>query len=165
MEHRVRAAGIFTEGNRILLVCHRDPVNGDEWWIPPGGGVEEGDGSIIQTAQREIFEETGLKAELSRICYIREYRENSTSTYHLELFMPVEAYSGALTITNIPEGDLDYGIVKGVDWLDRAELEHLVVWPEWLKEDWFWEDAGAGFPETRYTGVQHDTLNVEENDP
>lgn len=159
IEHRVRAAGIFTDRDRILLVCHRDPDLGDEWWIPPGGGVEPADRSVFDTARREIFEETGLVVQLSRIIYIREFREHPTRTYHLELFMAVDSYTGELTITNIPPGDLDYGIVRDVRWLKRSELDRLVVWPEWLGEDWFWQDAADEFPETRYTGMSHDPVD------
>lgn len=162
IEHRVRAAGIFTDQDRILLVCHRNPDHGDEWWIPPGGGVEPADRSLFDTARREIFEETGLVVQLSRIIYIREFREHPTRTYHLELFMAVDSYAGKLTITNIPHGDLDYGIVRDVQWLKRSELDGLVVWPEWLREDWFWQDAADGFPETRYTGMSHDPVDPGE---
>lgn len=156
MKHRVRAAGILVRGDSILLVLHRHPENGSEWWIPPGGGLKEEDGSIFQTAQREIFEETGLTVQLSRISYIREFRETSTNIHHLEFFLPVDAYSGEITLENIPEGDLDDGIIKAVKWLPRSELGDRVVWPEWIKEDWFWQDAKAGFPEIIYTGVGKD---------
>ena len=153
MKHRIRAAGLFIDSDRILLVLHRSPENGNEWWIPPGGGFIEDDHTIFHTAQREIFEETGLHASLSRISHIREFRETSTNTYHLEFFMPVDSYSGELTIENIPPGDLDDGLIQRVQWLHRTELAVLTVWPEWIYEDWFWEDARAGFPETRYMGV------------
>jgi len=86
VKHRVRAAGILIRGDSILLVLHRHPENSSEWWIPPGGGLKEEDGSIFQTAQREIFEETGLTAQLSRISYIREFRETSINIHHLEFF-------------------------------------------------------------------------------
>jgi hypothetical protein len=99
------------------------------------------------------FQETGLTAALSRICYIREFRETSTNIYHLEFFMPVDAYTGEITLDNIPKGDLDDGIIKAVKWLHRSELGDLVVYPEWMGEEWFWQDAHAGFPQTKYTGV------------
>ena len=163
MEHRVRAAGLLINGENTLLVLHRHPENGSEWWIPPGGGLIEEDDSIFQTAQREIFEETGLTAALSRICYIREFRETSTNIYHLEFFMPVDAYTGEITLDNIPKGDLDDGIIKAVKWLHRTELGDLVVYPEWMVEEWFWQDANAGFPQTKYTdvGVEETISGVE----
>ncbi|MEA3439555.1 MAG: NUDIX domain-containing protein [Chloroflexota bacterium] len=163
MEHRVRAAGIFIQEGKILLVLHRHPENGSEWWIPPGGGVIQEDSSIFDAARREIFEETGLSARVTRIGYIREFRENATNTYHLEFFIPVDSFSGQITIENIPHDALDYGIVKEVRWLDRFELDNLVVYPGWIKDDWFWQDAEMGFPETRYMGVQDDTATTNDS--
>ena len=162
MKHRVRAAGLFIDNERILLVLHRHPEGGSEWWIPPGGGLQEDDDSVFHTAQREIFEETGLRACLSKISYIREFREASTNTYHLEFFMPVDSYTGEITIENIPPGDLDDGLIQRVEWLHRSKLKNKTVWPEWIYEDWFWRDAGAEFPETRYMGVGMEKNEIQE---
>ena len=156
MIHRVRAAGLFINNQHILLVLHQHPETGEEWWIPPGGGVMEGDHSIFHTAQREIFEETGLKAILSRISFIREFRETLTNTYHLEFFMPVDSFTGEITIKNIPPGDIDDGVIQRVEWLHRSELSEITVWPEWFYKEWFWESAETGFPDCRYMGVSSD---------
>jgi len=153
MKHRVRAAGLIIKDQYILLVLHRHPETGDELWIPPGGGLEEVDQTIFEAARREIFEETGLQVHPSRIAYFREFRETRTNTYHFEIYMPIYSYTGEITTENIPVNDHDYGIIKSVQWLHRSEIHDLVVWPDWIKEDWFWEDAKNGFPSIRYTGV------------
>lgn len=44
---------------RVLLVGWRDDVAGVTVWEPPGGGVEAGE-APIETARRELYEETGL---------------------------------------------------------------------------------------------------------
>jgi hypothetical protein len=38
MKHRIRAAAIIVNQNAVLLVNHKHPANGFEWWVPPGGG-------------------------------------------------------------------------------------------------------------------------------
>jgi 8-oxo-dGTP pyrophosphatase MutT (NUDIX family) len=54
----ITASGIVlsSDGREILLVHHRRLAR----WLQPGGHVEPEDGSTIETAEREILEETGL---------------------------------------------------------------------------------------------------------
>ncbi|WP_298212420.1 NUDIX domain-containing protein [Ferrimicrobium sp.] len=47
---------------RVLLLHWHDPVDGRDFWEPPGGGIEEGE-SEIDAARREMAEETGLPTE------------------------------------------------------------------------------------------------------
>lgn len=55
----ITASGIVlsSDGREILLVHHRRLAR----WLQPGGHVEREDGSTIETAEREILEETGLR--------------------------------------------------------------------------------------------------------
>lgn len=46
-------------GGRVLLMGWHDDVEGVTIWEPPGGGVEAGE-EPIETARRELYEETGL---------------------------------------------------------------------------------------------------------
>lgn len=154
MKHRIRAAGLLVQDNKILLVMHRDPENGNEWWIPPGGGMNSIDKSIFDTANREIFEETGLTAFVNRIAYIREFRETGKNVHHIEFFMPVEQFSGQLTIKNVLPDDVDALYIKDVRWIRRSELDNIVVYPEWLTSEKFWKEAKQKFPEIKYTESQ-----------
>ncbi|ALG08841.1 HAD-IA family hydrolase [Kibdelosporangium phytohabitans] len=45
--------------DRLLLMHWHDPVSGDHFWEPTGGGVEPGE-STSAAARREVLEETGL---------------------------------------------------------------------------------------------------------
>lgn len=96
MRHSIRAVALITQADSILLVCHRTPGTDELWWIPPGGGVEPIDSSIFACAQREVWEETGLKATCSHIAYVREYIQPSRSIRHLEFFLAVDKFLAKL---------------------------------------------------------------------
>lgn len=49
----------FDADGRVLLMNWRDPHDGSRLWEPPGGGIEKGE-TPLETARRELAEETGL---------------------------------------------------------------------------------------------------------
>lgn len=153
IRHRIRAAALITDGDKILLVQHVHPTTGATWWVPPGGGLEVGDASVFACAQREVFEESGLTVTLSRIVYIREFVDPDAQAHNLELFIAATSFSGDLTIRHVQGNGPDEHYIRDVRWITRNALSELNVYPEILK-DRFWEDLHRGFPETRYLGTQ-----------
>lgn len=152
MQHRIRSAVIVVEGDSILLVRHRHPLTGQEWWIPPGGGVN-GTESLFDCARREVFEESGLSVELGNIIYVREFIGLETPTHHFELFIIAKSYSGTITIANLVPGDEDAKIIQEARFVPRAEITGLTVYPEILN-DRFWDDLKRGFSAADYLGLQ-----------
>jgi len=155
MRHRVRAAALIVENDHILLVQHVHPDTGFTWWIPPGGGVEDVDGSLFDCVRRETFEETGLAVEPGRIVYIREFVDTENDTYHLELFLSSSDHSGEPTIANIQGTGPDEHFIKDVRWVHKDDVVKHTVYPEIL-QDRFWEDLAGGYPQTRYLGRTSD---------
>lgn len=51
---------LLDDAQRVLLLSGTDPQVGSRWWITPGGGVEN-DEPLVQTAVRELAEETGVQ--------------------------------------------------------------------------------------------------------
>lgn len=153
MQHRIRAAAIIINNNKILLVKHVHPETGREWWVPPGGGVEEIDDSIFDCAKRESFEETNLKIELTRLLYIREFHDKENQKLNIELFALADSFEGEISMKNIAGKGQDEHFIKDVAWLSRSELKDIVVYPEIIK-DKLWKDYAAGFPSTKYLGRQ-----------
>ncbi len=152
MQHRIRSAALIVNGNSILLVRHRHPRTGFEWWVPPGGGVE-GSESIFDCARREVFEESGISVELGDIVYIREFIELEVPVHHAEFFIWAKSYQGNVSIENLVEGDVDAHVIQEARFVPRAAMDGLTVYPEILR-DGFWDDLRAGFHMPRYLGVQ-----------
>ncbi|BAU15010.1 hypothetical protein LEP3755_55660 [Leptolyngbya sp. NIES-3755] len=127
MKHRIRSAGLIVREDEILLVAHKSPITGRTIWIPPGGGVEREDESIFACADREIFEETGLTASLSRIAYVREFYDAESDTRSCEFFCVVDRFSGTPTIEYLPPSAPDSDWITEVRWFKRNELDQIVV--------------------------------------
>ncbi len=153
MKHRIRAAVIIVDNNKILLVKHVHPETGYEWWVPPGGGVEEKDNSVFDCAKRETFEETNLEIDTSQIVYIREFFDNENQKLNIELFMLANHYEGTISLENLKGNGPDEFFIKEVKWFTKEELQNITVFPEILK-DTFWNDYKKGFFQTRYLGRQ-----------
>jgi len=153
MKHRIRVGVIIVNDNKILMVKHVDPESNYTWWVPPGGGIEENDDSIFDCAKREVFEETNLTVELSRIIYIREFISKETQVLNVELFTLADSYNGEIGMGNIKGNGPDEDFIKEVAWLSKEDLKDVIVFPEILKDE-FWDDYASGFSGTKYLGRQ-----------
>ena len=58
---RRAARALLIADRSVLLIKGCDPAHPElgEWWLTPGGGIEEGESFEVAVA-REVFEETGL---------------------------------------------------------------------------------------------------------
>ncbi len=72
MTHRIRVAGLVRRGDEILLI-HQQNHQGMRTWGFPGGRMEPTDADIFRGAEREVWEETGLRVEARQIRYVSEY--------------------------------------------------------------------------------------------
>ena len=146
MRYGISAAALIVQDHMILLVNHREA--GYDFWVPPGGKLE-GAESIFDCARREAWEETGLQVELDRIVYVQEFVEPD---YHFcKFFILCRAFTGSLTLANRVA---DEGFLNDARFLTENQLKERTVFPEILREQ-FWIDLEAGFPHTRYLGLQH----------
>lgn len=130
-----RVTAVITRGNKILLI-HRFK-NGSEYWVFPGGGVEEGE-DLDTGLKREVMEETGLKlysysylfdqpAEDGNTCFFYrcelepgeptlggpELKEQSPNNQHLLEWVEIELLPG---LTMFPKQN------KLVEILDEGDL-------------------------------------------
>jgi 8-oxo-dGTP pyrophosphatase MutT (NUDIX family) len=98
MKNRIRAAAIIVKDNKILLVRRIHPTANVTWWVPPGGGIEDIDTSLLDCVARETMEETGLRVSVApQPRFIREYADVEHDTVNIEIFFDATIIDGTLT--------------------------------------------------------------------
>ncbi len=123
LEERIGAGGIVArvEGREVLIALVKEVEFGDEDYVIPKGGVEEGE-SIEQTALREIAEETGL-TDLTPIGHLgaltrQSFKRVYWQTSHYGIFLTSQRDA---TITD----PANYGL----GWFRLRELPRF-FWPD-----------------------------------
>lgn len=71
------ATALVRRGNEILLVASRYPNHPEPLWNLPGGRQQPGE-LLVQTALRELHEETGLQGTVQELCYVSESYDDDT---------------------------------------------------------------------------------------
>ena len=83
----IEAAGSFIEhDNKILLLKRAPEKKGGGKWGLPAGKIEPGE-SAVQTAIRELFEETGLEAASHQLEFFKKtFIKDAQTLYLFHLF-------------------------------------------------------------------------------
>ena len=126
MKTRVRA--VIIEQGKILLVHRVKPMK--EYWVFPGGGLEENDVSPQLGLVRECREEIGVTVEVGELLM-----EEPLGQDQIELFFRCCIVDGKVGTGTGPEFSRDKTIsgTYGLEWLDTKNLNGLDLQPERLK--------------------------------
>ncbi|KKB78782.1 hypothetical protein VW35_09775 [Devosia soli] len=137
MRHRISAGVLALRDDRILLVRHLRPGVHD-FWAGPGGGVE-GFEQLHEAAEREAFEETGLRVKARSMAYIDELVDRTGRA--VKFWFLADYVSGEIDITRNPAlGES----IKDAGWFSEDSLPEGYVFPEILR-DGFWQERQKGF--------------------
>ena len=138
MRHRISAGALVLRGETVLLARHFKPGRYD-FWAPPGGGVE-GAEDLAAAAERECFEETGIRARSRSLAYIDELIDGHG---RMVKFWHVADYvAGEIDVTANPAED---EAIAEAGWFARDALPAGHVFPDILHGR-FWTDLAEGFP-------------------
>lgn len=154
MANRINVGVFLFRGDGLLLIRHVDPNTNYEFWVVPGGGVQEYE-SIYGAAKREIFEETGLDAEIGKPVYVRQFISKVYKQNNLSVYLIGEILKGKETIINIKGKGGDEHFIKELRYFNKEEIQKINVFPKMLK-DQLWKDKEQGFPTLQFIGVEKD---------
>lgn len=137
MKHRISAGVLALRGNEILLVRHFRPGIHD-FWAGPGGGVEQAE-ELHEAAEREAFEETGLRVRAHTLAYIDELLDDSGRM--VKFWFLADYLSGVIDVSANPAAG---EAISEAGWFARNALPAGHVFPEVLR-DRFWDEVKTGF--------------------
>ena len=134
MKHRISAGVLALRDDRILLVRHFRPGEHD-FWAGPGGGAE-GREELHEAAEREAFEEAGIRVK----AYIDELVDDWGRI--VKFWFLADYISGEIDVSANPaEGES----ISEAGWFARETLPPGHVFPEGLRGR-FWDELASGFP-------------------
>ncbi len=136
MKNRISVKALIFSRGKILLVKHVSPRSGFTWWAFPGGGVENRE-TIFAAAERETFEETGLKVKAGRIKFVRQLLDFKNGNNVLELFVTTSKVRGKETIKNCEGKGKDDQYIQDCQFFGREELNKIKILPTVLAKKIF----------------------------
>ena len=126
-----RVVTFDSESKKVLLVKNRD----QDFWYPPGGGWDYDKENIVECAEREVYEETGLKIKIARLIYIQEFHDTPDSVSFETVWLAEPSKGTKLDELHIDQ-DVD-GKVEKARWFSKEEIQNKKVFPKRLQNT-FW---------------------------
>lgn len=121
----IRASAIIIKDNKILLIHRRR--EGREYWVFPGGGIEEGE-TGEETVLREVEEETGLVGKSAKLAFM-DFNVNAEHPFY---FVEVEEGEAKLGGPEAERHSKDNWYYP--EWVDLRKIGKLNLFAESAKE-------------------------------
>lgn len=88
---RINVRGIIYKNGKIFAQQLTPKPDGTprDFWCTPGGGLDPEE-PLIAGLEREIFEETGIKAKVGKLLFIQQFIDAIYGNEDLELFFHIE---------------------------------------------------------------------------
>ncbi len=119
---QIGVGAIVVHQKKILLVKRKNPPGAGLWSIP-GGKLKFGE-SLKQTAEREVFEETGIKIKAGDPVYtfeVIERDEQGLVRFHYVIIDLLAKY-----LSGTPQAADD---AQDCGWFSKQELERIALSP------------------------------------
>jgi 8-oxo-dGTP pyrophosphatase MutT (NUDIX family) len=122
MRTNKRVGALMRRGDKVLLI-HRFK-NGEEYWVLPGGGVEDEESLEIALA-REVMEETSLEVDSFALLGMHDHDDGSQHIFY-EVITSGEPVLGGPEKENMNDRN-----VYILEWVDKEIAKSLIsLFPE-----------------------------------
>jgi 8-oxo-dGTP diphosphatase len=118
---RVRVCGLCWKDDSLLLINH-SLYEGQDFWAPPGGGVEFGQ-PMADCLKREFLEETGLQIKVESFRFVAEFV--NPPLHAIELFADVFITGGSLLKGVDPEMAVENQIIRAVEFVPWSTVQAI----------------------------------------
>lgn len=142
MNQRIRVAGLVRRGDDFLLIQQQDR-QGERHWTLPGGRLEHTDADMFRGAEREVWEETGLKVRAGRLLFLSEYSgpDMFALTLIIECRLAEDENPEGIHLNNIMEDDN----IHAVAWWNASAIRSATSgMGRTLSKDDFWQALESG---------------------
>ncbi len=136
---RIRAVAIIVNHDKILLI-HRIN-NSEEYYVLPGGGVEQGE-TVEQAVLREVREEASIKIKIEKLLYHHIYDDNTEQFFYLCSYISGEPKLG--DGNELREMERNTANLYDPVWYEIQKLPELLLYPLEIR-DWFINDIKTNF--------------------
>lgn len=96
---RVRVCGLCWRDSSLLMVNHKN-ITANNFWAPPGGGIEFGE-TAEEALIRELQEETGIRVTIGKFLFLCEFIHQPL--HAVELFFEITGMNSELRTGYDPE--------------------------------------------------------------
>ena len=117
----IRPSVLLVRDGKILVV--RSKYSSGEFYLLPGGAIE-GEETLIETAIREVKEETNYDVEIIKLLYLKEWINKERNKNVLDIIFLGKIVGGKETHLN----DVSNHILS-LDWMSVKELKREKFFP------------------------------------
>lgn len=117
---RLRVCGICLSNDRILMIRHSGVVENEDFWSPPGGGLQFGE-TAHEALIREFKEETNLEIEVGKLLFVNEFL--GPPLHAIELFFQVNCLNNDMVRGYDPE--MKNQIIEEIRWMTWEEIKAI----------------------------------------
>lgn len=128
----IRVGAVVDRDGSILLVRHQKPERAP-YWVLPGGRLEPGE-TIPECAVRELFEETGLTVQFSKVLYVSEFMREGRHTVDITVRATADPDEEARLGSDPEVEEGSDPTLKELRWMEILGLREIELLPAWIRD-------------------------------